>query len=309
MVNYLSKFLPRLSEVTQPLRNLEKKNVEWQWNSSHDEAFSKIKKLIVEAPCLKYFHSADKSDVIALFEEVSKVNMTEHVAVTHERLEDIRQKTISDVALQTLKETILKDYYSSYFEINSLENMLASNVVSKVRSHFSRYGIPDIDCGSQFTSSKFQTFVKKWSFKHVKSSPYQFTKSKEVGHDPLLALLEWGNTPTEGFNSSPAQRFFGRGTKSQLPTTENLLKPKIVDGVPEVQTKKLIRQAKYYNRSCKNLVLLKPGDVIRVQPVPGKREWKKGKVIKEVSNRIYRIEVEGKVYLEIANFLERHQRQ
>ena len=42
MVNYLAKFLPKLSEMTQPLRNLEKKNVVWEWNSTHDEVFAKI---------------------------------------------------------------------------------------------------------------------------------------------------------------------------------------------------------------------------------------------------------------------------
>ncbi|XP_066938886.1 uncharacterized protein [Macrobrachium rosenbergii] len=132
-----------------------------------------------------------------------------------------------------------------------------------------------------------------------------FKKSKEDGHDPILALLEWRNTPTEGFNSSPAQRFFGRRTRSQLSITEILLKPKIVDRVPEIQTKKLIRQAKYYNRSCKNLVSLKPGDVIRVQPVPEKKKWKKGKVIKEVPKRKYKIEVEGKVYFRNRKFLRK----
>ena len=31
MVNYLSKFMPHLSEMTEPLRRLEDKDAEWQW--------------------------------------------------------------------------------------------------------------------------------------------------------------------------------------------------------------------------------------------------------------------------------------
>ena len=104
-----------------------------------------------------------------------------------------------------------------------------------MRSHFARYGIPDIavgDCGSQFLEKEFQQLAKHWCFKHVKSSTYHhqsngkaenavkimkqlFLKAKEDNRDPqlaLLELLEWRNTPTEGFNSSPAQRFFGRRT-------------------------------------------------------------------------------------------------
>ena len=31
IVNYLSKFIPHLSEMTEPLRRLQDKDVEWQW--------------------------------------------------------------------------------------------------------------------------------------------------------------------------------------------------------------------------------------------------------------------------------------
>ena len=35
MVNYLSKYLPRLAEVTEPLRKLDNKDVEFDWTTSH----------------------------------------------------------------------------------------------------------------------------------------------------------------------------------------------------------------------------------------------------------------------------------
>ena len=55
MVQYLSKFLPSLSKVTEPLRQLEHKNTEWCWLETHDKAISKLKQMICEAPVLKYF--------------------------------------------------------------------------------------------------------------------------------------------------------------------------------------------------------------------------------------------------------------
>ena len=57
-VNYLSKFLPRLSEVCQPLRRLTMKDVEWHWTHDQDEAFNRLKQLVTEAPVLKYFEPA-----------------------------------------------------------------------------------------------------------------------------------------------------------------------------------------------------------------------------------------------------------
>ena len=55
MVNYLSKYLPKLSEVLSPLRNLIKKDVEWLWTKDHAFIFSKIKTMITEIPILKIF--------------------------------------------------------------------------------------------------------------------------------------------------------------------------------------------------------------------------------------------------------------
>lgn len=55
MVNYLGKFLPHLSEVMEPIRRLTCKGVEWEWSLEQEEAFKKVKDLIMSAPVLQYF--------------------------------------------------------------------------------------------------------------------------------------------------------------------------------------------------------------------------------------------------------------
>ena len=55
--NYLSKFLPRLSDVCEPLRKLTLPDVEWFWTNLHDSAVQQVKRLITNAPVLKYFDS------------------------------------------------------------------------------------------------------------------------------------------------------------------------------------------------------------------------------------------------------------
>ena len=54
MVNYLSKFTPRLSELAECLRDLIRINVPFQWGPEHTEAFTSIKQEIIHAPVLKY---------------------------------------------------------------------------------------------------------------------------------------------------------------------------------------------------------------------------------------------------------------
>lgn len=47
MVAYLSKFIPHLSTLTEPLRELKQKEVAWHWNERHEEAMNNIKETLV----------------------------------------------------------------------------------------------------------------------------------------------------------------------------------------------------------------------------------------------------------------------
>ena len=54
-IKYFAKFLPRLSEVAQPLRHLTTENACFMWSPQHDKAFSEVKKLVVNHPVLRYY--------------------------------------------------------------------------------------------------------------------------------------------------------------------------------------------------------------------------------------------------------------
>jgi hypothetical protein len=55
MVAYLSRFLPKLSSVMEPINQLTRKDVDFCWENIHDKAFSQIKHLVMNAPVLRYF--------------------------------------------------------------------------------------------------------------------------------------------------------------------------------------------------------------------------------------------------------------
>ena len=56
MVNYLARFLPLLSDMTEPLRRLEDKAVvDWCWLAQYQKAFITVKEYLANAPVLKYF--------------------------------------------------------------------------------------------------------------------------------------------------------------------------------------------------------------------------------------------------------------
>ena len=56
MVNFWSSFVPKMSEISVPLRNLLKKDVYWEWECDHKRAFEQLKKVLCSPPILRYFN-------------------------------------------------------------------------------------------------------------------------------------------------------------------------------------------------------------------------------------------------------------
>jgi len=46
MITYVSKFIPHFSVHTDPVRQLLRKDVDWQWSCEHEEAFNRLKGLL-----------------------------------------------------------------------------------------------------------------------------------------------------------------------------------------------------------------------------------------------------------------------
>ncbi|XP_041461547.1 uncharacterized protein K02A2.6-like [Lytechinus variegatus] len=54
-VTYLARFLPRLSDVAEPLRRLTDKDVHFEWRPEHEETLKEVQQLLTQAPVLKYY--------------------------------------------------------------------------------------------------------------------------------------------------------------------------------------------------------------------------------------------------------------
>ena len=205
------------------------------------------------------------------------------------------------------------DYYSSYFEVDRLESKTAASTAKKLRKQFSVHGIPNqlIRDNMPFNSQEFKEFAASYEFEVITSSPGHpqsngkventiktakniMMKAKQAGTDVYLSLLDWRNTPSEGMSSSPAQRMFGRRTRTLLPTTSSLLKPKVQEDVKEKLIKQKSKQVKYYNQTSKELPPLQSGEVVRVAPKQGDRErkWFKARVEEQVDIRSYKVRTE-----------------
>ena len=55
IISYVGKFIPNLAETTKPLRELLKKEIDWHWKKTYEEAANKTKELLISRSCLAFF--------------------------------------------------------------------------------------------------------------------------------------------------------------------------------------------------------------------------------------------------------------
>ena len=121
------------------------------------------------------------------------------------------------------------------------------------------------------------------------------TKSKAENNDPYLSILNYRNTPIDDLGS-PAQLLMNRRLRSSLLITQTLLRPKVIDRkrVYERLPKKQRKQKYFYDRRCRDLSQLKPGDTIRVQR---ENKWEPGVVTDHANTpRLYHVRTERGEY-------------
>ena len=210
------------------------------------------------------------------------------------------------------------DTFSDFIECDRLSDKRANEVIRVLKSQMARHGLAEkvmTDNGPPFNSAEFKQFAETFDFKHQTSSPGYpqsngkaesavkilknlMIKAEADGRDVYLALLDWRNTPTEDIGSSPAQRLFGRRTRTLLPSSNQLLKPDAIRGVANKLAGRQQKQAVYYNNGAKDLPVLREGDYVYMPPAPGQSKWKSASVIKCLGHRSYLVKTDdgGGVY-------------
>ena len=204
------------------------------------------------------------------------------------------------------------DHFSDWIEVDKLQNTFSNTVIKCTKSHFARFGTPQIchtDNGSQFISKDFRDFSLKFGFKHTKSSPYhpkgngRAEAAVKVAKNMLkkcsdfdVAMLHYRNTPQQGHSYSPSQRLLNRRTRTLLPTSNQLLLPDLVD--MEVVTEEILckrrKAATVYNRSAPaEHTMLGVGTYAYAKPPPHQRgkAWAYGQIVdRNEATRSYTIQ-------------------
>lgn len=220
---------------------------------------------------------------------------------------------------------LLVDYYSKYVEVENLHrNLTARNVIEKLKSIFSRQGIPAViitDSGTQLISKEMNQFASEWKFKIIPCSPHHqnanglaersiqtikrlIKKTMEEKGDIHLALLTYRNTPVYDIYT-PSQILMSRLLRDNVPRTRKSLEPETINK-RKYQDKMVQARNRYkrnYDKNTRTRREIKNKEIY-YQGKP-KSIWKKGKILGRQSERSFTIEnEEGRVLRRNRHFLK-----
>lgn len=203
------------------------------------------------------------------------------------------QVVASDIfELNNKQYIVVIDKYSRWIEMKQLHSVKAMSVIKQMKEIFSVHGIPEVvqsDNGPQYSSMEYKDFAKTWGFEITTSSPHfpqangaversvQTCKKILSQVDPILAMLNYRNTPHSATGISPASALMGRRLRTRIPTLNKLLVPRAPDnGIGDRDRIAKENYKKYFDRrtGARLLPPLSTGQPVLVKR--GKEEQRSG---------------------------------
>ena len=176
---------------------------------------------------------------------------------------------------------LVGDTFSRFPIVRKLTCVTSKAVIIQLRGIFEEYGIPEkliSDNGPQFAASEFRDFSKSYGFQHVTTSPHFprsngfierlvgtikriFTKCRETGADPHLAILNYRATPLASNLDSPAELLAGRRYKTILLSRPQAESQDTREAFAQMRE----RSAQQHNQHAKSLPPLRNGQAVHVR--------------------------------------------
>ena len=197
--------------------------------------------------------------------------------------------------------------------VDRLRGISLGCTVKLIRKRFMKYCIPEVvisDGGPEFDNQIMRELAHKYRFKWNPNSPempnfngmaesavkqikYIIRKCNNENSNPCLAILEFTNTPSKSTGMSPAQRFFGRQLEILLPTIKKFLSSFNTEEMKTKIWKAKQQLKKHYDKNAYDLIELRKGDQVTVQPYDTNQYWKKATVTEKFEYWRYMIELEN----------------
>ena len=209
---------------------------------------------------------------------------------------------------------VLIDAHSKWIEVYPVSSATSTVTIQHLRGTFAQFGIPECvvtDNGSCFTSTEFESFMKKNGIYHIKSSPYHpatnglaeravqvfkhgMKKMKEgTVHDKIARLLfNYRITPHTTTGISPAMLLMNRTLRTRL----DAIRPSVASHVEQKQFQQKVHHD-VHSQKCS----FEEGEEVYVRSFGHGDKWSAGSITAE------RGPVSNTVQLEDGTVCRRHQ--
>ena len=259
-----------------------------------------------------------RSDICAKFTRTQQKETPQYVETPQSRWEQLGLDIFS---LKNTHYLLVVDYFSCFL-LSENCRVHSMGVIKHLKEIFMEIGVPRCivsDGGTQFTSQEFKDFMRVWDVQHrvtsltnaqsngqaeriVQTIKNSLTKAMEGGEDLHLSILSYITTPLNHSLPLPAELLNFRKFRCLLPP--QIRQQNHIQQYRKVMQHQKYEQAKYYNKSAKDLPSLKTGDAVYVQLVPNVRRWIPATVIERISTRSYKVKtIKGGIYIRNRKFI------
>lgn len=209
---------------------------------------------------------------------------------------------------------VMVDYYSKWIELKEIKNKSSKEVIRCWLEVFCIFGVPKMIIADNvpFNSYECREFANKWNSEIITTSPYHhrsnglaergvqivknILKKSDTSEEILIGLMEYRNTPSKDIIFSPAQLLQSRRLRTKIPTSLNMLKPKMNEGVSELMRKKTLNNEKYFNKNIRDRkefadnqkIFIRKDDVWVPGTIVNKFTTPRSYMVRDENNRSYR---------------------
>ena len=241
LVQYLCKFLPHLSDISKPLRDLTLQDAEWSWEEPQRSAFERLKTAVASTLVLWYYN---------LQEEVTLQCDASQSGLGAALLQNGQPLAYASRALTPTKTSyaqIEKELLAIVFACEKFDAYIFGRDVVKVES--------DHKPLESIFRKELCLAPKRLQRMLLRLQKYSLDVCYVKGEKMYLAVtLSRAYLPEVNSCDFVRERLMGRRCRTLLPMSESLLQPQfpMEDDLSALRGRKQ-RQERYYNRHFKQL--------------------------------------------------------
>lgn len=202
---------------------------------------------------------------------------------------------------------IMIDSFSKWIEVNYTKTPSTEFCIKSMLYLFARFGIPDkvvSDNGTQFTSEKFEEFLKSHGIQHSLTATY-YPATNGAAENAVKTIKNALKSAEFSNNMSNIDqilcRFLTDYRNSEHCTTKVSPASAVLNYKPKIKLDLILppaaKMGSHFDEADKSTRSFEKDDDVMIRNYRGKWPWKKATILKKLGPRMYRCKLENNIVL------------